>query len=304
MSKKLLFNLNKGDIQNYTYVKYNGNIVTATNTLNKPIKSAILKGQTLVNLAKDVSSDNGWTIYGDPTLSNNTVNYVSDTSLVRYCRLKLPTKNYTTYTMIATIKCSHDSTNHPNRTIGIEMESMDGGSRIYAASHNGDWSSYTKVATKITTQTHNSVDFTLSARGLVGTMSFKEIMILEGDYTDIDIPYFEGMASCKMPVLTTSSEDGSKTNILSVSSDLTLRSKGITFDELNILTGKLTQRIDEGGEILNEEIISFVELTITDQDNNIINQINSFDNTTHIITSSDTIPPIFEGYIATKESVE
>ena len=46
MSKKLLFNLNKNVSQDYTYVKYTGTIVTATNILEKPIKNAILKGCT------------------------------------------------------------------------------------------------------------------------------------------------------------------------------------------------------------------------------------------------------------------
>ena len=46
MSKKLLFNFNREVIQNYTYVKYVGTIITATNTLEKTIKSAILKGST------------------------------------------------------------------------------------------------------------------------------------------------------------------------------------------------------------------------------------------------------------------
>jgi hypothetical protein len=33
------------------------------------------------------------------------------------------------------------------------------------------------------------------------------LLILEGDYANIDIPYFEGMTSCKMPVLTTTGKN-------------------------------------------------------------------------------------------------
>ena len=58
-----------------------------------------------------------------------------------------------------------------------------------------------------------------------------------------DIPYFEGMQSVQMPVLTTSNEDGTKTNILTVNEDVTLRGVGDVKDELNCLTGELTQRI-------------------------------------------------------------
>ena len=120
MSKKLLFNFNREVIQNYTYVKYVGAIITATNTLEKPIKSAILKGNTKY---RDIDT-------GD----------ILDT--------------------------------------------------------------------------------------------FDETKNLE-------------LVSVKMPVLTTSNEDGTKTNILTVNEDVTLRSNGDICDELNLLTGQLTQRIGE-----------------------------------------------------------
>nr|DAT73383.1 MAG TPA: hypothetical protein [Caudoviricetes sp.] len=60
-----------------------------------------------------------------------------------------------------------------------------------------------------------------------------------------DIPYFTGMQSVKMPALTTSNEDGTKTNILTVNEEVTLRSNGDICDELNLLTRELTQRIGE-----------------------------------------------------------
>lgn len=80
--------------------------------------------------------------------------------------------------------------------------------------------------------------------------------ILSGStkYRDIDSGEFlesfeEGrnleLVSVKMPVLTTSNEDGTKTNILSTPSDLELRGIGDVQDELNLLTGELTQRIGE-----------------------------------------------------------
>ena len=51
--------------------------------------------------------------------------------------------------------------------------------------------------------------------------------------------------SVKVPVLTTSNEDGTKTNILSTSEDVTLRGIGDVRDELDLLTGEVTERIGE-----------------------------------------------------------
>ena len=95
--------------------------------------------------------------------------------------------------------------------------------------------------------------------------------ILKGStkYRDIDTGEFleafeEGrnleLVSVKMPVLTTSNEDGTKTNILTVNEDVTLRSNGDICDELNLLTGQLTQRIDEDGEVLSQEVVKTVDL--------------------------------------------
>lgn len=51
-----------------------------------------------------------------------------------------------------------------------------------------------------------------------------------------------------------------KTNILTVNEDVTLRSNGSVYDELDLLTGKLTQRIDENGEVLAQDVVKTVDL--------------------------------------------
>ena len=56
-----------------------------------------------------------------------------------------------------------------------------------------------------------------------------------------------------------------KSNILTVNEDVTLRSSGDICDELNLLTGQLTQRIGEDGEVLSQEIVKTVDLTLTQQ---------------------------------------
>lgn len=51
-----------------------------------------------------------------------------------------------------------------------------------------------------------------------------------------------------------------KSNILTVNEDVTLRSNGDICDELNLLTGQLTQRIGEDGVVLSQEVVKTVDL--------------------------------------------
>ena len=72
------------------------------------------------------------------------------------------------------------------------------------------------------------------------------LVAVEGDQTHLNVDtYFEGMQSVRMPTLTTSNGDGTKTNILTVNEDVTLRGIGEVKDELNCLTGEVTERIKE-----------------------------------------------------------
>lgn len=71
------------------------------------------------------------------------------------------------------------------------------------------------------------------------------IVLIEGDHTQEDIPYFTGMQSVKMPLLTTSNEDGTKSNILTANEEVELRGIGGVKDELNLKTGEVTERIGE-----------------------------------------------------------
>lgn len=312
MSKKLLFNLNKNVSQNYTYVKYTGTIVTAINTLEKPIKNAILKGDTKY---RDIDTGEILDSF-DRTKNLELVSVkmpvlmtTNQDNILGKCSVNVNSA-YGGYIKKLTDTTGEFKVTNSSQDVKIRV---DGVNTIIG---RDKWC----YVTVLFGEDMSNVNFNMR-RGWTllkdnRTLVFKELTYGGNDIGGLILTSNQGIVLNQLytfevisvvPILSTWTFDDYepyKTNILSVSSDLTLRSKGITFDELNILTGKLTQRIDEDGEILNEEIISFVELTITDQDDNIINQINSFDNTTHIITSSDTIPPIFEGYIATKESVE
>ena len=103
--------------------------------------------------------------------------------------------------------------------------------------------------------------------------------------------------SVKMPVLTTSNEDGTKTNILTVNEDITLRSNGDVYDELNLLTGRLTQRIDENNEVLAQAVVKTVDLSIIDESGNSVSKLKAMNGTTHIETNGTPLTPTFSGEI-------
>ena len=88
-----------------------------------------------------------------------------------------------------------------------------------------------------------------------------------------------------------------KSNILTVNEYLTLRSSEEVYDELNLLTGQLTQRIDEDGTVLSQNVIKTVELTVVNQDGETLTRIKPIEGTMHLSTSSETINPLFSGEI-------
>ena len=90
-----------------------------------------------------------------------------------------------------------------------------------------------------------------------------------------------------------------KSNILTVNEDVTLRSNGDVYDELNLLTGRLTQRIDENNEVLAQEVVKTVDLSVVDQDGNDA-ELSTFNDITHITLSSEGLIPEAELEVATK----
>lgn len=88
-----------------------------------------------------------------------------------------------------------------------------------------------------------------------------------------------------------------KSNILTVNEDVTLRSNGDVCDELDLLTGKLTQRIDEDGEVLVQEVVKTVDLNITNQDGEKLNRLRPIEGTMHLSTDGNPIKPTFTGEV-------
>lgn len=290
MSKKLLFNFNREVIQNYTYVKYVGTIITATNTLEKPIKSAILKGSTkyrdidtgevldafedgrnleLVSVKMPVLMTTGKNLYnGYEKGSLNTSTGLVDTTKPNECSV-----NFIYIRGQKRLK-----TNLPGRCVvvfyDINKKFVDTGWHEYSA----------KNPTINVPSGYDLYYMRIRIRPGGETEDFKKKDVMVVRENDDIVPY-----------------EPHKSNILTVNEDVTLRSNGDVCDELDLLTGKLTQRIDEDGEVLVQEVVKTVDLSILDQNENKVSSISSFNDTTHITASSETIPPIFEGYLATKE---
>ena len=389
MSKKLLFNFNREVIQNYTYVKYVGTIITATNTLEKPIKSASLKGSTkyrdidtgeileafeegrnlelvsvrmpvLKTIGKNLFDASKW-INGRPAPhTNSSINQIQN--IQSSATPIIECKPNTTYT-ISRILPDNSTTNW----YALYGYNKDG----FKVQHIVD----TQHVGKKTFTTNNDVYYLRGKSDNPYEIGKNELwQIEEGSTATTYEPY--------------------KSNILTVNEDVTLRGIGDVRDELDLLTGEVTKRIEEivldGSEegwiytnkgstaigyiesyfttpptnaitnyfslienrpevfwsagldyemfCVNDKSLAFrieksklktldsngikewlsqnnliiqydlatpiiktVDLSILDQNENKVSSISSFNDTTHITASSETIPPIFEGYLATKE---
>ena len=193
------------------------NTATVNHVVPLAYKSAILKGDTLVN----VVSEQGFG--GTPTLYESRF---SDK----------PFQKGETFTVFVV---------NPNVTtikVGIFREDSGVWEReiVYDVSINKKINCNVPIKT-IVKYVGVDVNTANDASGFENSL-----VIVSGDKSNLEIEnYFEGMQSVEMPVLKTTNEDGTKTNILTVNEDVTLRGIGDVRDELNLLNGELTQNIGE-----------------------------------------------------------
>lgn len=87
--------------------------------------------------------------------------------------------------------------------------------------------------------------------------------------------------------------------VLTCNEEVILRSNEDVYDELSLLNSQVIQRIGEDGAVLTSETFKNVNFLIVDENGENLDNITSFDGTTCITTSSDTIAPEFDGEIAT-----
>ena len=283
LGEQIVFNEVIDDLNYVLYEFYKGK--TISNTIEAPVKRAILKGQTLVNFAQNEQGGSG---VSDIKLTEGRLTWTAQwewEKLYFVVNGKPNTKYIIKYQSI-------------NENIGIfhRPETTD--------PHSGWVETISASNQTITTYNEGTFVVSLENASVSSDLWIQDFMIIEYQegMENWDIPYFEDMQSVKMPVLTTSNEDGTKTNILTVNEDVTLRSNGDVYDELNLLTGRLTQRIDENNEVLAQEVVKTVDLTMVDQDEQTISKLNSFNGTTHVSTevAENSVYPAIAIEVATE----
>ena len=269
MSKKLLFNFNREAIQNYTYVKYVGAIITATNTLEKPIKSAILKGSTKY---RDI--DTGEFL--------ETFEEGRNLELVAVRMPVLTTSNEDgTKTNILTVN------------EGVELRGV------------GDVKDELDLLTGEVTKRIGEIVLDGSENWILRSSTYDNVVLF---YNGFNIcPNGVPISEVKSDRLISQAKFQWITQnegiYLSVSNEgffLSL-SKARNIDTTDKLKQWLSQNEVTVQYRYSSESIKTVDLSILDQNGNKVSSISSFNDTTHIMASSETIPPIFEGYLATKE---
>ena len=255
---------------NPTYtVTYTGQSIYAPNTLERPVKSAILKGSTKY---RDIDTGEVLDAFEDgrnlelvsvrmPVLTTIGKNLISDevfkNAVGNICEIlssgSFRLKNSTPYIV--------------NKTLNLGLNTSK------------------KIAVSYKT-TANNTSFALSQDNN-GHINLYIQGYLDFTISELQIEYSE----------TPSSYEPYKSNILTVNEDVTLRSNGDICDELNLLTGQLTQRIDENGEVLSQEIVKTVDLNVEDQNGNTLTKIKPIEGTMHLLTDGNPIKPTFTGEI-------
>ena len=210
---------------------YEGQHITALDTLEGQAKSAILKGQTLVN----IHPANSWV-----GISGSTVFYFEKEAPRGL--IKPSTKYFLRL---------YDT--HPN-IVRVYFKPCDVDIITFSDVNNKFAIFTTKSSLSDSDFNINKVHFYSNIALTLDDVANTKVILCEYQQgmENWDIPYFEGMQSVKMPVLTTSNEDGTKTNILSCNEDVTLRGIGDVQDTLDLTTSEKVEHIYEVGLIGNE----------------------------------------------------
>ena len=185
LSGNTLVNCVLEDTENDDYTSfdedYSGTSFTINGTSEGAIKSAILSGNTLVNIPT--------TYNRNPSSNGNIMVETTNLSML---------KSNTKYLLKIINKSNYDITYYPNASSFIGND----------FTVNGKSEGYVILTSLDTTLTHNGI---VRLRSSSETIIDLECAILFIEYKDgmenWDIPYFEGMQSVKMPVLTTTGKN-------------------------------------------------------------------------------------------------
>ena len=197
----------KTAIGEFNYLDYKGQHITATNSIEGHARSAILKGNTLVNISS---------LNGEITLAPASVQYIDSPFI----------KNDTTFTI--SFNCSSVPTTgfiefrQVFENTALKMENkpvVQGYNRFKVITGSSEINRF-----RFKNDSTSETDFI-----------FNNLMILEGDYTNVDVPYFTGMQSVKMPVLTTTGKNliqqmtFKKSGDRNISNETIKVTKGVTY---------------------------------------------------------------------------
>ena len=192
---------------------------TLYNTKEHSVKSAVLKGQTLVNI---VNNDN-WV----PETDNANVNtlYTQNMSI----------KKSQTYTVIGKMESSDIINTSENAPAFRLCTGMD---------NNGTSLFFIQQSDAVIKQTFtNTENDTIHVRFFNQKTNYKKLMIIEGDYTNVDIPYFEGMQSVENPVVTITGKNLFNVSMLPQTVNITPTSTGYTLTGYSCGTGMRVSKI-------------------------------------------------------------
>ena len=201
----------KTAIGEFNYLDYEGQHITATNSIEGHAKSAILKGQTLVNLFKYSSSTDGFGGYFDKTTS--ATKYMTfNNRIVKY---HLPANTNMSAGSSSPFRIS---ANDERFVVGKEYSlvfrvlTLENAKSVAVLDTSYiDFTDYIKVDFIFDGTDVSMIRFSRRPVDSTLDMTIEVEMLYLGEKLpedmDLDIPYFEGMQSVKMPVLTTTGKN-------------------------------------------------------------------------------------------------
>ena len=317
---KTLVNVVTEDSKDDDYVSFNedisGQYITIEDSKYGSIKNATIQGETLVNIVQE-PSETEYIITGDVfeeqsgTLENTVEGNIKSAILLGRTEVndgvmqsvniypnqtvkKITWSSGRYYTETGTLTSVNATANHryfeeyfevmPNHTLRVKGNNTTKYLNFYDESKIFiSRATITSTDDLVATVPSNAKYYRYSMLVNSGmtdeTVIYDENMQINIADTSIEVDYLQ-----KMSVLQTSNEDGTKTNILLINEEIHLRKVDDVYDELNLLTGKLIQRISEDNEILEQEVVKTVSTTILDQDDKPTDNLHTFNTTTHINT--------------------
>ena len=231
----LAYLIKNGGVGNLDYVLYEFYQATQTlyNTQEKPVKSAILSGNTLVNLLNSsnfVNTDYAYKI-------NDVITVISrDNSAWYNCTIPInnATQNSTYIVCWDNLTYTHTDNRGTNQLIGVYGFDDSNTQITIKATQLNQTTNYliftipSTVVSEVSVRIHAST-FT-GQQGATTTIKGLKVIEYQDGMENWDIPYFEGMQSVKMPVLTTTGK-----NLISVNH--------ARLDEIHDNTGKHTENL-------------------------------------------------------------